>query len=281
MDTALNGMNDDEVYRMYRLPRKDLDEVHDELAPYLLTQHPEKGIASCGHATTSAQRLLIGLRMIYGARYQDVEQMLKPTSMGKVYQCLWRTVDAIRLATAGRWTLPAPPPKADHSFDAFRKLQDTIDIYDELERRNAATSPQQCWRGQVGALDGCLIRQQSPGVAVDNPKDYFCQRKQMFSLLLMAIADADRRIIWFDMSMAPTAHDSLAFKSLPFANQLIERMPENYFINGDAAFRPGGNAIMTPGGTDAFNYTQVRPELKFSHRHAPHTQPLTQSPART
>jgi len=306
MDAMLSDMSDQQVYRMYRMSREYLHELHEELAPHLRTQHPEKGIASSGHYTTTSQRMLIGLRLIFGAKYQDVEYMLKPTCYGKVYDALWRTVDAIRFAFDGRWDFPVPPPRYDESFTGYMDLQDTIKAYDQLEQRNAATSKGQCWRGQVraryippavtppplyarwflllppflgrvlrwaeprtrtclwaqvGALDGCLIKQQSPGVAVEDPKNYFCQRKASFSLLLMAIADADRRILWFDISMAPTSHDSLAFKSLPFAVKLLERMPPGYFISGDAAFRPGGEAIMTPGGTDAYNYMQVRGNL--------------------
>jgi hypothetical protein len=259
MDAALMGMSDRAVYRMFRMDREHLDELHEDVAPYLRTQHPEKGIASCGHFTTTSQRLLIGLRLIYGAKYQDVVEVMTPTSEGRVYDALWRVVDAIRTAYAGRWDFPVPPPVHDQSCAAFLEREEIIRAYDNMEQRNAATSKNQCWRGQLAALDGCLIRQQSPGLAVDNPKNYYCKRKSMFSLLLMAMADSDRRIIWFDISMAPTSHDSLAFKALPFAVKVLERMPGGYFINGDSAFRPGRNAIMTPGGTDEYNYVQVRP----------------------
>ena len=87
----------------------------------------------------------------------------------------------------------------------------------------------------------------SPGKSVLNPKNFHCTRKDKFALLLMAMADADRRIIWFDISMAPSTHDSVAFKGLPDAIKLMERVPDPYFISGDSAFRPGGDAIMTPG----------------------------------
>jgi hypothetical protein len=33
-------------------------------------------------------------------------------------------------------------------------------------------------------------------------------------------------------------------------------MPKGFFISGDSAFIPGGDVIMTPGGTDAFNWMQ-------------------------
>jgi hypothetical protein len=47
-----------------------------------------------------------------------------------------------------------------------------------------------------------------------------------------------------------------AYKTLPFAIQLAERIPPKFFISGDSAFIPGGDVIMTPGGTDAYNYFQ-------------------------
>ena len=130
----LSDMSDQQVYRMYRMSREYLHELHEELAPHLRTQHPEKGIASSGHYTTTSQRMLIGLRLIFGAKYQDVEHMLKPTCCGKVYDALWRTVDAIRFAFDGRWEFPVPPPRYDESSTGYMDLQDTIKAYDQLEQ---------------------------------------------------------------------------------------------------------------------------------------------------
>lgn len=45
--------------------------------------------------------------------------------------------------------------------------------------------------GVIGAIDGCIIPTGSPGTAVANPSDYFCERKKVHGLLLMAASDAD------------------------------------------------------------------------------------------
>ena len=196
IDNCVQGMSGAQIYASFRMNLVDLYELLDDLRPHLQTKHPEKGVASCGHAITAGQRLLIGLRMMFGAAYQDVMMTFPPISQGRVFVAFWTFVDAINSVYGGRWGFPMPPPVDDHSIEAFLARQESTEALQELERRNAAGSTQHVWRGQVGAIDGAIIKMRSPGMAVKDPKVYFCQRKQCFALLLMAMADADRRIIW-------------------------------------------------------------------------------------
>ena len=196
IDDCLQGLNEAEVFSSFRMSRADLYDLLEELRPHLQTQHPEKGVASCGHATTAGQRLLVGLRLLFGAAYQDVMIMFPPISQGRVFGALWSCVDAINAVFHGRWSFPMPPAVDDQTMEGFLERQASYEALQELERRNAAGSKEQVWRGQVGAIDGCIIKMRNPGAQVTDPKSYFCQRKQCFALLLMAMADADRRIIW-------------------------------------------------------------------------------------
>lgn len=89
---------------------------------------------------------------------------------------------------------------------AFEKLAEGF------YRRGQKHTPDLHWWGQVGALDGMDILMKAPSEAdVDNPDAYRVSRKAGYCLLLMAIADANYRIIWHDMSAASTSHDSSAW----------------------------------------------------------------------
>jgi len=108
--------------------------------------------------------------------------------------------------------------------------------------------------GCVGAIDGCLLWQKNPGIAVHNPNRYYCARKEKHALLLMAIVDADRRIIFYDISCTPSTHDSLAWDSTPLAQRFAAGdLCERFFIFGDSAF-VCTRSMITPGNDTNFNY---------------------------
>lgn len=72
----------------------------------------------------------------------------------------------------------------------------------------------QTLRGQIGAVDGCLLWQKNPGNAAHNSKRNYCACKENFSLLLIAIADSQRIFLGFEVSCIPSAHDLLAFLTI-------------------------------------------------------------------
>ena len=79
----------------------------------------------------------------------------------------------------------------------------------------------------------------NPGKAVKNPMRYWCDRKKTYGLLCMGAADADRRILWWDISYVPTTHDNPAFRLTPFGSRLYSgHMPAPFFASGDNAFTP-------------------------------------------
>jgi hypothetical protein len=66
---------------------------------------------------------------------------------------------------------------------------------EEWEVASRRMSQKQVWRGQIGALDGCIIGMDSIG-----DMDYHCERKKKFAILLMAIVNANGLFVWWDMS---------------------------------------------------------------------------------
>ena len=74
---------------------------------------------------------------------------------------------------------------------------------------------------KVGCVDGAHFAMLNPGVSVDDCLRYYGSRKDCHAHLTMAVYDADRRFLAFDITHGPSTHDSLAFAatkvSFPFS----------------------------------------------------------------
>ncbi len=158
-----------------------------------------------------------------------------------MFNIIWTTIDAINVK------IPVEFPLTDVAQLA------------QLEAEFAARSRRGVWRGQVGAVDGVHFSMLNPGNSVPNPLRYFVGRKDEYALLCIAVCDADRRILFFDISQAPTTHDSMAWAASSLG-QAVQAglLPHPYFINGDAAFALS-NSMIVPSGEaayDAFDFEQ-------------------------
>jgi hypothetical protein len=134
-----------------------------------------------------------------------------------------------------------------------------------LEAEFAAAAPRSPtgdlpWRGQVTAVDGCCVQMENPGVQAVNPLDHKVHRKGGgFYLLLMAAADARKRIIYHDISTAAKSHDSYAWRQTSlYRNLNAGGLPKDYFFGGDAAFLslPRFVTPLRGPGTDNYNFVQ-------------------------
>ena len=91
----------------------------------------------------------------------------------------------------------------------------------------------------------------NPGKAVDNPAKYHVSRKDKYALLCMAVADAHRKIIDYDISQTPTSHDSLAFTASALGKRIEQGdLEEPFFLNGDSAFNISPSMVTPTGGAD-------------------------------
>lgn len=157
-------------------------------------------------------------------------------SPAEFYRSVWRVVDAI-----------------NDVFSISFPIDD-VDKLNEIANGFAAKSRQRVLRHAVGAIDGCCVWQKNPGVSVHNPRRYYCARKDKFALLLMAICDAERRVLWFDVSCTPTTHDSLAWTSTALGQQFAaDKLPHPYYLLGDNAF-VCSRSMISPGKDDNFNF---------------------------
>lgn len=94
---------------------------------------------------------------------------------------------------------------------------------------------------------------------VDDAQRYFVSRKDEYALLCMALCDADRRFTWYDISCAPTTHDSLAWEATELGQRVRNgALPQPFFINADSAFSLSPSVIVPSGDRhhDDFDFHQ-------------------------
>lgn len=140
-----------------------------------------------------------------------------------------------------------------------------IKIAQEFEKR---------WRYPqgVGAIDGSHIRVKIPR----DLKTAYYNYKDDYSILLLAICDANYKFYYIKCGMPGRAHDSGAFKStelyaklnanelLPQSNRIINNVLIPYHILGDAAFELK-TWLMKPY---TFRDEQTKDETIFNYRHS-------------
>jgi hypothetical protein len=74
--------------------------------------------------------------------------------------------------------------------------------------------------GCIGALDGMDVRITRPTLKdTASPQSYF-NRKGFYSINLQAIADHNRKIMWWNMKTVGSTHDSLAWALTPLAHYI-------------------------------------------------------------
>lgn len=223
--------------KMYRVDVISFNVLLDQLRSEIETVNVEMANRSSGSEVCAEVRLAITLRYAAGGVVWDIHSNFGISS-AEFYRSVWRTMDVVNNKHKLTWN-----------------LSDTDRLRD-LEEGFAKKSRLNAFRGVVGALDGCLISQKNPGIAVPNPNRYYCARKHKYSLLLMAICDANRKFIWFDVSCTPTTHDSLAWVTTELAERVRRGdLPYPYYILGDSAFTCT-RSVITPGKDDNFNFEQ-------------------------
>lgn len=225
-----------EVFRrMYRMPIFYFNELLGRIRFKFETADVEMARRSSGSEVCAEVRLALTLRYLAGGTVWDIRSNFG-VSKTEFYRSVWTVIDAL-----------------NSEFPIDLDISD-VDKLKELEKRYALKSRQNAIRGAIGAIDGCLISQKNPGCSVDNAGRYYCARKEKFAILLMAICDADRRFLWFDMSCTPTTHDSLAWLTTELG-QIFERgeLPNPFFLLGDSAFTCTLSMI-SPGKDDDFNF---------------------------
>eukprot|EP00965_Chrysotila_dentata_P165579 5467641-Pleurochrysis_carterae.AAC.1 len=159
-------------------------------------------------------RLAAALRYLAGGDPLDL-QLIYSLSRNEVYRNLSLVTDAIN----------------DHLKLEYPDLND-VEALRAISDEFQAHSRGQVWKGQVGAIDGVHIAMRNPGVAVPDAKNYYVARKAEFAMLCIAICDYRRRFIYYDISAAPTTHDSMAWANSDLGQRVMKgELPSEFFLN--------------------------------------------------
>ncbi|CAM9404342.1 unnamed protein product, partial [Ascophyllum nodosum] len=100
-------------------------------------------------------------------------------------------------------------------------------------------------------MDGLFIRTTRPTCKdTAEPNNYYYSgHKKGFGMNFQGICDADYRIIAWTMNSPGCQNDRTAFKFSGF-DHLLQKLPPDYFILGDAAY-PASDRVLVPyPGTD-------------------------------
>ena len=239
----MNRLSPSDFKLRYRLDPEGFDELLKIIADDLKVRDEKQSKNSnWGVINEPHVKLAVALRFLAGGQVLDLKLIYHLDSKATVYRYIWQVVDAINLHL-----------KVDFPYEDVEKLK-------VLEGEFRAASIGGMWSGQVMALDGVHFKMLSPSEKdVPNPMRYHVARKGEYALLCMAGCDAARRFQFFDISQAPTTHDSMAWSGSTVGQAVMAgKLPGDFFVSGDAAFSTGPSVI-TPSGEpahDDFDYHQ-------------------------
>lgn len=133
--------------KMFRLDKESFDILLEKVKPRITTKNQAQAMRAHKQGpVTPETRLATTLRFLAGGSPWDIATIFSVCEP-ELYRSLWVTVDAINHEFA--MTFP-------------QTLEDCI----RVEKGFCAKSKNQCLRGCIGALDGCIFEVRNPGKQV-------------------------------------------------------------------------------------------------------------------
>ena len=134
-----------------------------------------------------------------------------------------------------------------------------------------------CW----GAIDGCHIPIQCPPGGLKACKEYH-NFKNFYSIVLMAIVDAQDRFIWASVGFPGNSHDSIIFQS----TDLWHNITENNIVPSISQVNEGTKVYLMILGYSAFpfrvwlikpyGYANLTPEEGYFNYHLSRARTVTE-----
>ena len=217
---------------MYRMRHTSFNKLLDLLRPSLIVNDKQARCASKGHSPIIPELILhCTLRYLAGGSVHDI-RVTAGLSRASFYRVVTRCIDAINDCRA-----------LDFSFPRT-----------EVELRNAAAkfeqlSSDEVMKGCVGALDGWLCRIRVPPKGTPNVISYFSGHYQCYGLNVQACCDADCRFTCISIMCPGSAGDSRALFS-SVLNELIENLPDGFYVLADNAYTLSSRLIVPYCGRD-------------------------------
>ena len=203
-----------------------------------------------GEDVSGEVKLAMTLRLLAGASYLDM--------------FLWFNVSPDHVRAITRYVMKHWICNDEVvCIDFFKTVLQDQENRDRI-RSNFARKTDGVMCGVIGALDGWLVRIQSPTFKeVCNPGKYF-SRKGFYAINCQVIVDMKKRVLWRHIGEKGSSHDSPVFKESFLGRHLVEiaaeLMHKGLYLVGDSAYAirlyllvPYDNA--RPGSKeDSFNF---------------------------
>jgi hypothetical protein len=232
--------------RRFKMNRPQFDDLVEKIKPIVEVNDRGKDMArrSSGSFVPAALQLAATLRWLAGAHHACQEDNY---SLGKTtfFKSVWKCVYALD------FVLPRPDfdPKDEGGLRA---------LADGMYVRSGRIVP-----GCVGALDGMAVHIDRPTLKDTAAPLSYKNRKKYYSVNMQAIADCDRRFIWWSMRSAGSTHDSLAWGTTKLAMLLQEfGLPLGLWIAADDAY-PTSEYLVSPYSTHACRLDKSKDDFNF------------------
>ena len=226
----LQEYTDKAFRRRFKVSRERFWKLVELLRPHL--EPDDMGVkmatVSSGSHVPAECQLAATLRYLSGACKMDAEDLFG-IAHTTFYVSLWKVVYAL------------------HSL-----CQVPFDPYDEATLTDLAAAMYDrsggLIKGCVGAIDGMALKIKKPSKLDEANQVNYMNRKGFYSINFQGLADAHRRIIYYDMGTQGSTHDSLAFTVSSLGMKLQERpLPAGFWIAGDEAY-VNSDWLLTPYG---------------------------------
>ena len=232
--------------RRFKMTRPMFDEIVEKIRPLVEAGEfgKEQARRSSGSHVPAELQLAASLRWLAGAHHlcqQDNFSLSQTEFYGALWDVMW-ALDNV---------LPAPVFDITDAGQ-MRALSDGMFV------RSGGKMP-----GCVGALDGMAVRITRPTLKdTASPQSYF-NRKGFYSINLQAIANHNRKIMWWNMMTVGSTHDSLAWALTPLAQDLaIMGLPFGLWIAGDDAY-PSSEYLLSPYSIQASRADKFKDNFNF------------------
>ena len=238
--------------RTYRMSYEAFCQLDELLGPNM-GKYPQR--CPSKNPILPTVKVALGIRWLSGSKYQDLRDLFG-ISQNQVYKIQDLFLDAVLSCD-------------ELELTALSKLN--------LERINkdfTAKSSEGVIRGCVGAIDGMLQPIRCPTVrdCNGNQRAYHSGHYNCHGLNVQAICDAHLRFTMFCVATPGKSGDAVAVKYTDL-DELLDRLPEGFYILGDAAY-PLSDKVLVPytgsqrddNSKDAFNYflSQLRIRIEMS-----------------
>ena len=209
-------------------------------------------IRSSGSYVNSRAMLAMTMRFLAGGSVHDI-CLVHGVADSTFYECIWKVMDSLD----SHLELDGIDPS---DVESLRRLERCM-----FDRSKETVE------GCIGAIDGMAVRIGRPKASDTSVPSYYFNRKGFYSINLQAIADGNRKFLWYSMATCGGTHDSLAWKVTKLAQTLEKTpLPYGFFIAGDDAYSCT-NQLISPYSTqkcrrgqpkwrerDSFNFYQSR-----------------------